>query len=200
MTCYIAYETNTKGKVRLNRDILSSDNYLLIKKLPPSTYFRRKFFKAKTILNWLNYPSSPEKVAEIIDESFNKYYSMIEPDYDWAKEPQQWDPYFIHNYISRTHCNFKSFIQSSINMSEGVYYKHHGWYLRNLALRRGSRLLVAIKKYHNQHGTWPETLDAIKSDVQAEALIDPVASNKFKYENHGERFSLFGESVNIWPK
>jgi hypothetical protein len=61
-------------------------------------------------------------------------------------------------------------------------------------------LLIAIKQYYIEHDTWPDSLNAVKSGVPAEAFIDPVTGNEFEYENHGERFSLFGETVNIWPK
>jgi hypothetical protein len=60
-------------------------------------------------------------------------------------------------------------------------------------------LLLAIKQYRNENGRWPDSLDDIKSNVPAEALIDP-AGERFDYENHGERFSLYGKSINIWPQ
>lgn len=206
MLCRIAYEKNSEGKVRLNRNILSLRSILSItddqfqQKYPPPPYFRRKIYKAKTIFNWLNYPSSPEKLAKIIDAAYEQYHAMIEPDYDWSIEPKKWDQAFKSINFRRASFNFKYFIQSSIDMSEIAYYKHHEWYLKNLALRRGSRLLVVIKQYHIEHGTWPDSLDAIKSNIPAKALIDPVTGKDFEYENHGKRFSLFSESVNIWPK
>jgi hypothetical protein len=206
MLCRIAYEKNSEGKVRLNRNMLSLRGILSItddqfpQKYPPPPYFRRKIYKAKTIFNWLNYPSSPEKLAKVVDAAYEQYHAMIEPDYDWSIEPKKWDQAFKSINFRRASFNFKYFIQSSVNMSEIVYYKHHEWYLKNLALRRGSRLLIAIKQYHIEHGTWPDSLDAIKSSVPPEALIDPVSKKEFEYENHGIRFSLFAESVNIWPK
>jgi hypothetical protein len=36
--------------------------------------------------------------------------------------------------------------------------------------------------------------------LPAEALVDPVTGKQLNYENHGKRFSLYGEMVNIWPK
>jgi len=69
-----------------------------------------------------------------------------------------------------------------------------------LTMRRGSRLLLAIKQYYNQHSDWPPDLESIKSAAPAEAFIDPVTGNQLQYENHGERFSLYGETANIWPK
>jgi hypothetical protein len=81
-----------------------------------------------------------------------------------------------------------------------AYYRIHEIYLRNLEMRRGSRLLTAIKQYNIEHGGWPASLDEIKSRAPAEAFIDPVSGNEFEYVNHGERFSLYGETTNIWPK
>jgi hypothetical protein len=43
-------------------------------------------------------------------------------------------------------------------------------------------------------------LDSIESDVPAEAFIDPVTENPLEYENHGECFSLYGETIKIWPE
>jgi hypothetical protein len=38
-----------------------------------------------------------------------------------------------------------------------------------------------------------------KSDALAEAFIDPVTGNPLEYENHRQSFSLYGETINIWP-
>jgi hypothetical protein len=192
MICCIAYEKNAEGKVRLNRGILSLTDEQLPQKLPPPSYFRRKLYKAKTILQWFIFPSAPEKIGKIVDESYAKYYAMADPGFDWDKEPDEPRP--------RWKLNYRSWIELLANLSEQSYYRIYEIYLRNLTLPRGSRLLIAIKKYHTQHGTWPESLNAIKSGVPAEAFIDPANGNEFEYENHGERFSLFGETINIWPK
>jgi hypothetical protein len=117
---------------------------------------------------------------------------MAEPDFDWDKEPDELKLIWRAAY--------SAIIEMLITMHSSSYYSIHDIYIKNLAFRRGSRLLIAIKQYHIEHGAWPDSLDAIKLIVPAEALIDPVTGNKLEYENHGERFSLFGESVNIWPK
>jgi hypothetical protein len=77
-------------------------------------------------------------------------------------------------------------------------YSLHDLYSRTLTLRRGSRLLIAIKQYKSENGAWPSDLDSIESDVPAEAFIDPVTENPLEYENHGECFSLYGETIKIW--
>ena len=85
-------------------------------------------------------------------------------------------------------------------MSESSYYGFHDIYLKRLTLQRGSRLLAAIRRYQLKKGKWPENLEPIESTVPPEALIDPVTGEQLQYENHGERFSLYGEKGNIWPK
>ncbi len=117
---------------------------------------------------------------------------MAEPDFDWDKEPAEFRPPWKVNY--------NNMVEILISLPGPAYYRIHEIYLRNLALRRGLRLLTAIKRYYIEHGSWPASLDAIKSRAPAEAFIDPVSGGQFEYENHGERFSLYGETINIWPK
>jgi hypothetical protein len=117
---------------------------------------------------------------------------MAEPGFDWDKEPVEFRPRWKVNYLSG--------VKLIANLPEQAYYRVHEIYLRNLELRRGSRLLTAIKQYNIEHGSWPRSLDEIKPEAPAEAFIDPVSGNEFDYENHGERFSLYGETINIWPK
>ena len=190
--CGMAYEVNPEGKTRLTRGSFASAIGQSPQQLPTKAYSRRKCAKLGVIFVWLYVPSAPEKIGEIVDASYEKYYAMTELDFDWDKESDE--------PRSSWKVNYRSGIELLSNLPEQAYYRIHEIYLRNLALRRGSRLLIEIKRYHTQHGTWPDSLNAIKSGVPAEAFIDPANGNDFEYENHGERFSLFGETVNIWPK
>ncbi len=190
--CSQIYETNPEGKVRFSRDPLASDRKHFPKELPPPTYFQKKLNKARTIGLWLSHSSSPEKISEIVDAGLEKCYAMTEPDFDWDKEPGK--PRLIGKHVYRMIVDLLTTIQCS------TYYKIHENYLKNLALRRGSHLLIAIKQYHIENNNWPESLDDIKSKAPAKAFIDPVNKNEFEYENHGPNFSLFGEKTNIWPK
>ena len=133
-------------------------------------------------------------IGEMIDASYEKYYAMAEPDFDWDKEPIEFRQRWKVNY------RFGVKIIANLKLPELACYKIHEIYFRILTLCRGTRLLIEIKRYHTQHGTWPDSLNAIKSGAPAEAVIDPVTGNEFEYENHGERFSLFAETINIWPK
>jgi len=190
--CSMVYEADSEGKTRLSRRSFASTIGQSPQQLPTETYSRRKCAKLGTILGWLYYPSSPGKIAEIVDASYEKYYAMSEPDFDWNKEPGEFQP--------RLKVNYRSMVDLLTGILGPAYYRVHEIYLRNLELRRGSRLLTAIKQYNIEHGSWPASLDAIKSRAPAEAFIDPVSGGQFEYENHGKCFSLYGETRNIWPK
>ena len=192
MLCSMAYEKRQEGKVRFSRGQLSLTGEQLPQKIPSGTYLRRKFAKVGTILGWLYLPSSPEKIGEIVDAGFEQHYAMAEPDFDWDKEPSEFRP--------RRKANYNNIVEMLISLTGRAYYTIHEIYLRNLEMRRGSRLLTAIKRYYIENGSWPPSLEAIKSRAPVEAFIDPVSGNEFEYENHGERFSLYGETRNIWPK
>ena len=211
------YEINTKGRTRLSRDPLAGlrSNFseflqnteidddqtrATLENIAYPSYLRKKLIKAETILRWFTMPSDPEKAAEILDTCLDKYYVMTQPDFDWTKQPQKIDSLFTRRNINRFRFNYKHFAQHIANMSEEGFYSTHDLYLRGLTLSRGSKLLIAIKQYKIKHGDWPLNLDSIKSAAPAEAFIDPVTGNPLEYENHGERFSLYGETANIWPK
>jgi hypothetical protein len=192
MICCMFYEVNTQDKIRISRGQLTLTNEQFKPKKGSQSYCRRKLFKARTILFWFYLPPLPEKISEMFDTDFEKHYAMAKSDFDWNKAPA--------DIQTSQKVNYGVLIEMLTSSLGSAYQSVHNTYVRNLALRRGSRLLIAIKKYHNEHGTWPESLNAIKSGVPAEAFIDPANGNKFEYENHGKRFSLFAETINIWPK
>jgi hypothetical protein len=187
------YEINQQGKVRFSRDPTALFKVWFPEQTPPTlSYFHRKRAKAGTILGWFFLPPTPQKAADIIDTIYEKYYGMTKPDFDWEKIPDEVRPQFKLNY--------RYLSETLVDMSAASYSRIHEIYLRNLTYRRGSQLLVVIRQYKNENGSWPANLDAVKSLAPAESLIDPVGGKQFEYENHGKRFSLYGESINIWPK
>ena len=201
--CSLAYEVNPEGKVRSSRDPIASFRAAFPKEIPAQTYCNRRLHRAKAILAWFFLPSNPKKVAEIIDASYDNYYAMSKLDYNWTKQSPTFDSGLIKTIITRFRFNEKYIVQCIaqfyIEISKETYRGLHDAYLNSLALRRGSRLLIVIKQYHNENGTWPESLEEIKSAAPAEAFIDPVTGNQLQYEKHGESFSLCSDDVNIWP-
>lgn len=49
-----------------------------------------------------------------------------------------------------------------------------------------ARLIVALQRYHNEHGAWPETLDAVLSPSMPEIPADWVDGNPIRYQPNEE--------------
>jgi len=196
--CSLAYEVNQRGKVRLSRDywIAAVGGAVFPKQISP-TYFQRKVNKARTILNWFVYPSSPQKAAEILDRYFERYYAMAEPEYDWAKEPPEL-PFSLWTVstLRRDQLSYKCYARYTAVMSETLYHHFHDSYLRILTLRRGSQVVIALKQSNINNGRWPEHLDAIKANVTPEALIDPQNNGSFVYGLTEDGFRLYSRGPN----
>ncbi len=69
-------------------------------------------------------------------------------------------------------------------------------YLRLLAHRRGNRILLAARRYKNEHGAWPESLDSLKKLVPAEILVDPINNKSFVYKLTADSFQLYSKGEN----
>ena len=128
----------------------------------------------------------------MVDDAYAQYYAMAEPEFNWEKEPIEFNPPFRLNY--------RYAVELVAGLNQQAYYRLYELYLTGLTSYRGSRLLAAIRLYQLENGSWPQTLDQVESSVPPEALIDPVTGQQLQYDNHGERFSLYGEKANIWPK
>ena len=189
--CTLAYQRNPQGKVRLSRNPVAAIRYGFRRKVPQD-YWQKTSTKVSAMLAWWFLPSTPSRAAQMIDAHYKKYYEMAAPDFDWQQAHIDPVPRF------RPNCRFV--IRMLTDNTTRLYRPFHETYLKRLAVRRSSRLLIAIRQYQVENGAWPLNLDGIKTAVPAEALIDPVTANEFEYKNHGERFSLYGETVNIWPR
>ncbi len=69
-------------------------------------------------------------------------------------------------------------------------------YLRLLSQRRGARLLVGLRRYHNANGRWPDSLEEIRTLVPEQALIDPYTGQMFIYRREADEFLLYSKGPN----
>jgi hypothetical protein len=209
----MSYEINSKGKTRFSRnpwekmkvwlkEELNAERTedkeaieLLKSRLYPA-YWLRKRIKAETILSWFFMPSTPQRAAEIIDAAFDKYYEMAEPDFDWQQKVQPPLSILTQFNFSRIRFNFKYFAKLTADMSEGSYYGVHDNYIRLMMGKRGSRLLIGLRRYRNKTGRWPESLDDIKSLAPAEIFVDPINGGSFVYKLTDDGFKLYSKGKN----
>jgi len=195
--CSAAYEVNPQGKVRVSRDptapVRAQMEAVLQKKAPPLNYERKKLFKAVAILTWFYIPSTPQRAAKVVDGCYKRYYAMAEPAFDWGKGPREFSTISTMMSVGLNYCYLA---ERTVSMSERSLYRIHDIYFRVAADNHGSRLIVALRRYKNEYGRWPETLDGIKNLVPEEILIDPINGGSFVYKLTEENFTLYSKGKN----
>ncbi len=178
------YEINAKGKTRLSRG-LSQDKF--DKKLNidrPQIPFRKQLIKLGTIFVRFWVPSSPNKLADIIDASYEKYYAAAEPGYGWDEHLQK-------PYPAPLRFNFAFMIRLMFQPRD-----IHDIYLVSMARKRATQIIIALKRYKNKQGHWPESLEGIKSLASSDIFVDPINDGDFVYRLTEENFTLYSRDEN----
>lgn len=189
------YEINSKGKARLCRNASQvfmdeiKESFDLPFEWPVQSYWERKFSKASTIFKWFYVPSTPEKAAKIIDELFDKYYEMAESDF----APDAEDDLFSFSNIK---LNYKFMKQMNVDMIMNNSFILDEMCIENMSMRNASVLLIGLKKYHNEHGCWPENLEQIEDFIGAEYFYDPENGDEFIYKQIDGEFTLYSKGMN----
>jgi hypothetical protein len=197
LLCGVAYQVNPQGKVRVSRDpvapLRAQVEAVLRKEAPPLTYGRRKLLKATAIFTWFYIPSTPQRAARAIDNCYKRYYAMADPDFDWEKGPRRFSTLSTMMSVG---FNYRYLAERTVRMSEPSLYRIHVIYFRVAAGNHGSRIMVALRRYKNKHGRWPQTLDDIKALVPEEILVDPINGGSFVYKLTEENFTLYSKGKN----
>ncbi len=187
------YGVSPEGRIRLNPGVAMR---AIMAQLPEDmkdelviTYWHKRVIKVWTILGWFFMPSTPQKAGEIIDESFEKYYAMTDPNFDWEKGPREFS-------MTSIRFNYRYMVEMLVNILEPAYYRIYDIYLRVTADKRGSRIIIALRQYKNQNGFWPVNLDDVKSMAPAEIFVDPTNGGDFVYEITQENFRLYSKGKN----
>jgi hypothetical protein len=79
---------------------------------------------------------------------------------------------------------------------EWQYANFAQYYAEQMAQRRGTWLVFGLRRYHDAHGAWPQTLDAISEYVPAETFVDPTGSEGFVYVLDGDSLRLYSRGLN----
>ncbi len=183
----LIYEINADGRVRLNRNYVATICKQGEFDLPVRSYWLKKLNKSLTILYWFVTPL-PHKTSEIIDDSYERYYMMAEPDYDWEKGPG--------DYKFKIRCNFTGLVDTTTSMLESSFHKVHDLYLRTDSQRNGVKIIIALRRDKNSHGHWPESLEEIKDTSPAELFVDPVNNGSYVYRLTEDGFELYSKGKN----
>ncbi|MHC4073307.1 MAG: hypothetical protein ACYTGS_14950 [Planctomycetota bacterium] len=82
------------------------------------------------------------------------------------------------------------------SMKGSAYKRIPRMHSRRLACKRGFHILVALRRYRNEHRRWPDGLDEIRPRLSAEILLDPVSKGAFVYRLTDDNFTLYNKGEN----
>lgn len=175
---WMLFETNKQGKIR----ITVSDFFRYFKPISQQggPYWITKLAKAECLLTWFLFPQTPEQAAGIIEKTLQKY-GKIE---------------YINSQLGREsplRFNFSYIIDLYV---DSYIYSMHSLFMRLKSDTCATRIIIALRRYKNKHGSWPEKLDDVKSLAPAEIFVDPVNGGSFIYKPTDESFLLYSKGQN----
>lgn len=191
--CSLCFQINSEGKIRLSHDPTAAIRASLPEEFGPITYLQKKVVKAYVILAWFVMPSTPEEIASIVDEEYERLFAMADPNYDWQKEPEEIP--ITSLFSTSAGLNFRYFVKVMADMEEEVYFGIHDLYVRTIAEQRGSRIIILLRRYKNENGSWPGKLQDI-SLVPVEIFVDPINNGSFVYKLVDDGFMLYSKGKN----
>jgi hypothetical protein len=69
-------------------------------------------------------------------------------------------------------------------------------YFRTMAMARGLRIVIALKRHRTETGHWPESLDEVAVSLPEPILTDPLSKGLFVYRRTNEAFELYSMGRN----
>jgi hypothetical protein len=135
----------------------------------------------------------------MIDRDFDKYAETIASGDDIARAAEEMFISFekIRNgKLVFLRLNCAALVDLAARRSVSYYYPLYNQYLRSVSTKRACRLIIALKRYHNAQGRWPESLDEIRNSVPDEIFIDTINGGEFVYRCVGDEFVLYSKGGN----
>ena len=100
------------------------------------------------------------------------------------------------DFLSKVFCNLLRWGVENF-IFEGVEYVglncHHA---RRTTHRRGTWLILGLRKYKNVHGRWPASLEDVSEYVPGETFLDPINGGAFVYVLEGDSFKIYSKGPN----
>ena len=181
--CAMMYEVNEAGEVRHARstsEVLSKLSFKETKSL-----FEKQQEKIGTIIAWFMIPTTPQALSKQIDSyydcmnnipltEFEKHYTSIDIQFDQEDR-------LIANMV-------RSDIKSYCMVYQG---KEHYTLYNNVY-----QVYIALKKYKNKYGNWPEQLSLLNEFISRSMLLDPFNNDTLIYKKNGADFKLYSKGKN----
>ncbi|MBL7107006.1 MAG: hypothetical protein ISS77_05320 [Phycisphaerae bacterium] len=188
--CQCAYQKNAKGRIRFSRDPMGVAREQYPEEFSLPSYWQRRVIKLGNLLHWFYFPSNPKQLDEIIDKFYTRFYLVAEPEYDWSKKSEELFS------LTSLKLNYSYFLElHSKGLLKG-FYEIHDMYLRGIAEQRGTQIIIALRRFKDKNGKWPQNLAEIKNGCEPEIFVDPMNGGSFVYKLTEENFTLYSKGKN----
>ncbi|MHC4464048.1 MAG: hypothetical protein ACYS30_21850 [Planctomycetota bacterium] len=184
------YEVNDKGDVRF------AAGYALSNEDGQTHEIRGRKYRWFRLYHLMNMPLNPKAVRGMADRYFARFDYLLRPHCTWQTGVDQESSFWSPGSLIKLLCNcYRWGIETIIFDGEGYIGPRH---LHTIlaARRRGTWLVLGLRKYRNSHGQWPEELDLISEYIPSEAFTDPTNGDKFIYIRDDDNFTLYSKGFN----
>lgn len=180
------YEVNDNGRTR----IAHGSMYALQEGLgyqPQRLFFRQHEMNRLAVIGlWLSLPTSPQRIAKLIDERFDYYSLQVQKGTPLPVVPIQ--------YSWRMGLNVRSAIDWLAVDRVKYFWALHGQNSRHQSLITLMQIFSALKQYSLRHHNWPDSLQVLQlAEIET---IDPVYDRSYRYQKTDDGFRLYSLGPN----
>jgi hypothetical protein len=181
------YEMDEKEHVRFARTIVLS---------PGNEQEQRDPTRVPRVYWLMSMPRDPHAVRGIVDRYFAKFDHRIGSSCPPQPTEHEQSSRASLNDFCKAVCNTYRWGLEMMFFNERECLRHRQWCIPSFTARRGTWLVLGLRRYRDVHGVWPQALDAISQYVPAEALVDPTNGEAFVYATDGDGFRLYSKGPN----
>ncbi|MEN6429212.1 MAG: hypothetical protein ABFE13_28020 [Phycisphaerales bacterium] len=177
------YEVDTAGKVQFARALVMSP-----KDERERNWFPRAYW-------FLSMPRDPHRVRRIAE----RYFGQVDRDVGLGRLQSpggERDDHASLNDLLKVVCNPHRWAIELWFFNASEYAEHRRRYIPCITVRRGTWLVLGLRRYRASHGVWPRVLDEVSPYVPPEAFSDPTTGGAFVYAPEGDNFRLYSKGLN----
>ena len=184
----LMYEVNESGKVRISHSAMMALQAGLGFR-PQRLFLKQHEMNRLAVIGlWLALPSSPQRMATIVDERFDHYSQR-------AREGEQLPRYSIL-YVWTKGLNAQSVIDWLAMQQVGYFWALDGQFQRHESIVRQIKIFSALKQDFLKHNHWPEKLTDLNIENSDQVFIDALNNQPFVYERTDDSFRLYSVGPN----
>lgn len=198
--CSSFYQINQEGDIRINFD--PEGVWFQFTRMVPSEEpfhetreptrvercLRKKFHKLSRTLFWFFLPDSPSDLGKVVEKHLSRYNIILDVNFDKQD--------LIKLYSLPKSINIKTFVAIMSAITDSNYEAFRDMFLEVNMGNNSTQIILALKRYKNETGHWPESLDVISDQVPKEVMIDPINKGSFAYRLDKDGFIFYSRGRN----